>query len=102
MGGRHPSHTSAQLAAVWYTDGLGRSLTILYSAQPFTEAYIRRPYALQLMLRGCNVLSDKDVRVLHIQQNLTGLPSPFRQAALALSNWVLVDTGAATSGHGIT
>merc|ERR1712080_225744 len=51
------------------------------------------------MLRGCKVFSSLDSQALHIQQNLTGLPPPYRQAAIALGNWVLTDGGAAGREH---
>merc|ERR1712224_15024 len=62
--------------------------------------YVLRPYALQRMLRGCNLHSSRGSWALPIQQNLTGLPAPYRQAAIALSNWVLADKGSMAHGHG--
>jgi len=82
-------HAVPEPAITWYADRLGQRVTILYTAQPFTEAYALRPYALQRMLRGFQLLSPRGSDVLHIQKNLTGLPAPYRQAAIALGNWVL-------------
>lgn len=92
--GSRPPHVATERAITWYTDGLGQRLTIWYTAQPFTAQYALRPYALQPILRGCKVFSSHESKELRIQQNLTGLPAPYRQAALALGNWVLADEGA--------
>merc|ERR550514_607394 len=83
----------------WYTDGLGQRLTIWYAAQPFTESYALRPYSLKEMLRGCKAFSSSGPEALRVQQNLTGFPAPYREAATALGNWVPADGGSADHGH---
>lgn len=97
--GPHTPQAAPQKAITWFADGFGQRLTIWNTAQPFTEPYALRPYALQQMLRGCKVYSSRASPALRIQQNLTGLSAPYRQAASGLGNWVLADAVAADRRH---
>lgn len=76
------------------THGLETHFRIWYTADPFSEEYALGNYSLTQRLRGCKVFSSRDSDVMRIQQNLTGLTAEQRQAADALVEWVLADSGA--------
>lgn len=98
----HATHTASagavmgwhERAVTWQTDGLGQHLTIRYTAQPFTEPYLMRPYLLQQKLRGCIDMSHSS-ETMYTQQNLTGLHPQKRRAAIKLGNYLI----AADQGH---
>lgn len=63
---------------------------VSHYAVPLRELYALRPYSLQRMLRGCKVLSARDSGIIGVTQNLTGLPAPKRQAAIAIINLMML------------
>lgn len=68
QGGICTKCATTERPVTWYTGGLGleQRLTIWYTAQPFTEAYVIRPYALHKIMSGCKVLPSGESNILHI------------------------------------